>query len=361
MTNNEQPSIDIIFKRLAGTAIQRSERGRVALLIKEDTTTEILKYKLSTDIDGTKYTEANKKSIEDCFYGVPMEVTVIPVASATETQDDNINKALKYITAQKIDYIGSNVKEYQDKIAQFVKEQEKLKKTYKAVVTQITTASDCKCVIELENAKVTFTGDRGEADALEYIPSLLGIFAGLSLSRSATYLELKNLKEVSIIDDVDTKIKNGKLCLINDEGLVRISTAVNSLTKIDADNPSVFTSIENVEAMHLIQNDLNTAFKAYIGAYKNTADRQNNVLIPSINAYFDDLEDKEILDKTYDNKSLINIEEQRKAWKAEKGDVVDAWTDKKVKNTPFHKSVFLKGDIKLNESIENIKFGIELF
>ena len=43
----------------------------------------------------------------------------------------------------------------------------------------------------------------------------------------------------------------------------------------------------------------------------------------------------------------------------EKSEAVD-WDDTKVKNMPFHRNIYLMGDIKINGAMENMKFKINM-
>lgn len=360
-TTNKQPQIDITFKQLATTAIQRGSRGKVALIIFDDTdkTFSQKTYKLSSEVDAdkTKYTLDNYKGIKDCFVGIPAQVTIYRLDIAGD-----VSTALTEISKMKYDWIGTNAIEpaTQTAVAQFIKEQEALKKYYKAVVFK-PTLSDCKHVVELVNTKVTFKDDRGEQDTFDYIPTALGVLAGLSLNRSATFLTLNNIESVIDVADIDVEIGKGKLVMFNDDGVVRFSTAVNSLTTLDINNTEIMTKIENIEIMDLIYNDIFYTFRnSYIGTGKNTTDRQF-LFISAVNTYLKDLAGEELLDPKYNNRCFVDVESQRQAWKAVKGDEVDSWTDEKVINTPFRNKIFLAGDVKLLESIENLKFGISLF
>lgn len=74
-----RPTIDINFKQLATTLIERSERGTAILLLNDSTkkgvTTKI--YKTIADIDESLYTAVNLKHIKSCMAYAPYEVVVI--------------------------------------------------------------------------------------------------------------------------------------------------------------------------------------------------------------------------------------------------------------------------------------------
>lgn len=78
-----RPTIEISFKQLATTLIQRSERGTAILLLNDGTagavTTKV--YKTVADIDESLYTAENLAYIKDCMAYAPYEVVVISADS----------------------------------------------------------------------------------------------------------------------------------------------------------------------------------------------------------------------------------------------------------------------------------------
>lgn len=360
MTTNKQPSIEVTFKQLAATAVERGSKGRVGIILFDstDTTFDTVTYKLSSEIEENKFTAENVKFLKDCFVGAPMEVTVIRVNS-----DGTVSDAINTVKTLKLDWIGSpsTVAAVQNDIASFVKESEANGKTYKAVVFNPTAMPDSKHVVRIANTKVVFADERGEKDSYAMIPSMLGVLAGLKLNRSATYLTMNNLKSVLEVSNIDDEISKGGLVLFNDEGEVKISTAVNSLTTVDANNTLMMTKIENIETMDMIYSDIVRTFKdGYVGKSKNSTDRQY-LFIGAVNSYFKSLAMDELLDPNYPNKAFIDVVSQRIALKALKGDVVDTWSDELVINTPVGTKVFVSADIKLLESTENLTFAVKLF
>lgn len=364
MTTNEQPKIDIFFKTLARNLVDRASRGKVALIVNDATegeyTNKVYKSIEDLEADKTVFTAENFKALQDVFFGNPLELHVYKI-TATHT----IQNAFDSIKSKEIDWLGTNSATTSDQTAviDFVKAQQALRRYYKAVVFS-TVAPDSKQIINLPDTPVTFNDDRGEKSIHFYIPTVLGVLAGLSLNRSATFLKLENLKGVQSVSDIDAEIKNGKLVIFSDDGVIRFSTAVTSLVTVDntdTEKLEHFTKIENVELTNMIYKDIYGTFKnRFVGTGKNTVDRQY-LFISAVNTYLKTLAEEELLDINYKNESFIDIPSQRKAWREVKGEVVDSWSDEVVANTPFKTNVFLSGDIKLLESTENLRFGINLF
>ncbi|GCD10591.1 phage tail sheath C-terminal domain-containing protein [Clostridium tagluense] len=362
-TTNTQPNISVIFKQLAKSAVKRGTRGKVGFIIFDDTNKTFINktYKTSTEAekDSALYTVENLQFIKDCFLGAPASVTVIRIDKTL----GKITDALVIAKSLKLDWTGTASDSVTDQaaVATFIKEQELLNKQFKGIV--FNNSADVKHVVNFVNSKVTFTDDtRGEKTGNEYIPSLLGVFAGLPLSRSATYLKLNNLKYVVEETDIDTSIQAGKLCLFNDDiGVVKISTAVNSLTTIDTINTEIMSKIEVVEIMDLIIKDVTTTYKNdYVGQFKNKTDYQF-LFIGAVNGYFKGLTKEDVLDGLYENKSEIDIVAQRDAYIASGKTEAETWDDEQVIAKAFKNKMFMIADVKFLEGMENLRFAITIF
>ena len=210
------------------------------------------------------------------------------------------------------------------------------------------------------NDKVTFVDNRGEVEGWQYVPTILGMLAGLPMTRSATSFLCGNLKEVSIFDDIDDVIDKGGFCLYKDEGDIRVARACTSLQEITQDETEDMKDIIIIESMDLMRDDIYSTFKKWIGKYKNKYDNQV-LFFTAINAYFKELEREDILDKEYDNYSEVDVEAQRLAWLGVGKKEVEEWDDEKVKKTAFKKKVFMKANIKILNAVEDFKFTINMF
>lgn len=356
------PNIDIAFKQLAVSAIARSTRGKVALIIADDTvkTFTTKTYKLATDADLDKllYTAINLQYIKDCFMGIPLSVTVIRIDKTAGVMADALAIAAKLT----FDWIGiaEGIAADQLTLTTWIKAQEALKKTYKAVVYNPTTPPDCKHVVNFTNSNVIFADTRAEVTGEKYVASLLGIFAGISLDKSTTYYVCGNLINATEPVDVNAAINLGNLVLINDVDKVRIGSGVNSLSTIDTVNTEDMKQVVIVESMDLMLNDIRTTFKeSYVGKYKNKYDNQI-LLISAINSYFKALANVDILDAAYTNIINVDVEAQRQAWLVAGKTEATTWTDAQVKNNTFKNNVMLAANVKILGAIENLKLNISM-
>ncbi|MFD2671814.1 phage tail sheath C-terminal domain-containing protein [Marinicrinis sediminis] len=353
------PSIDITFKKLAASLIERSERGIVALIIKDDTdnTYAVKEYKSALVIESDKFTSTNADYIKDVFTGGAAKVIVVPIETAST---DVVADAIAALGSRKVNWIGlaEGTATEQDDLVLYIKEQESLNKTMKAVVFD-TTAPDSQHVVNFTNESVTYedgttvTGDK-------FVARLLGLLASLPLTRSATYYAFADLVSVVEPADLDTAIENGEFVLFNDEGTVRVARSVNSLQTTSSTVTEDFKKIIVVETLDQIKEDVSNVFKIeYIGRFKNSYDNQV-LLISSINGYLSNLSADDILDRNYDNRTDVNVETQRAALIASGKTEAEDWNDQQIKNMTYGSNVYLAGQIKVTDAMEDISFSVEL-
>lgn len=363
------PTIDVTFKQLAASAAERSERGYAILIVKDDTdkSFDYKEYNIITDLEEEDYTAKNLQYIKDIFTFNPYKVCVVRIDATAEEGKTvpTISNALTIVQNNvKTGWItiADGTTEDFTTLVSWIKGQVAKKKNYKAIVFDLATAPDEKHIVNVESQKVIFNDDSiGEKEGVTYLPSLIGILASCNINRSATYFVCSNLKRVEEVDDKDAALQAGKFILFNDGDVVRIAQGINSLTTT---NGKTLTDdmkfIETVEVMDMLQDDINTVYKDYIGSYKNKYNHQV-LLISAINGYFTSLADADILDSEYENKSDINVEAQRKAWLAVGKTEAKDWNDIQVRKNTFKKKVFLAANVKILGSMTDLDFDINLF
>lgn len=354
------PSIEIVFKQLASSFIQRSERGIAILIIRDDTnktfTSKEYKNSLELENDATLYSAANYKNIADMLTFAVNKVVVIRIDS-TDTISEALAIVEGIVKTGWITIVGETA-DYTS-LTTWIKAKETAGETYKAVVYNAT-APDCKHVVNFANAKVTFSDSRGEVIGDEYLPSLAGILASCNVEKGSTYFKCTNLKKVEELADNNAAVNSGKFILVNDLDVVKVGLGVNSLTTFDTVNVEDMRYIDIVETADLIIDDVKSTFRNdYIGQYKNNLDNQI-LFISAVNTYFTALADSNILDPEYKNYTDVDTVAQRAAWAAIKPEA-SGWDDTKVRNTTYKRNVYLAGDIKILGAMENLKFNITMF
>ncbi len=357
------PNIEVTFKQLASSLVERSERGIAVLIVKDDTdkTFDLKEYNsvLSAEKDQKKYTEENLKYIKDIFNFSLNKVVVVRVDKTGGSIADALACIERNIKTGWIT-IADGVSEEWATLASWIKSKELERKTYKAVVYKAATA-DSKHLVNFYNNAVTFADARGKVSGEKYCPSLVGILASCNVKRGTTYFKCTNLIKAEEVADSQTAVGSGKFVLVNDIDNVQIALGINSLTTTDGKTATEdMKYIDIVEAMDLIQDDISGVFKnEYLGNYKNNYDNQI-LLISSVNSYFKQLADDNVLDSSYENKVDVDVEAQRDAWTGTGKAEAETWTEQQVKNNAFKRTVFLYGDIKILGAMENLQFNINL-
>lgn len=358
------PNIDIVFKQKAVTAIQRSERGILAILVNDDKQTEGVTrftYRRGSDVDKTSFSDTNYTAIMRAFDVAVNKVYVFRCASTLE------EKAIyKEVEKVRFNYICTNVADNQQKLANYTRQFNVDNKGHKivCVVANVTTA-DSKYIINVKGTGGTLKDKDTAVKVEDYVIRIASTLCNLPMNRSLTYYvfsDLKSWDDSYITDEVgiDSWIDKGFLTLINDDDEVKCGRAVNSLVTFTSTDTEDMSFIIIVESMNLILEDIYTTFKDYyVGKYKNTLSNQR-LFISSVNSYFRTLQGEEILDDAYDNHAEIDIEAQRNAWTSIGKTEAEDWTELKVQQMSFRTYVYLAGDAKITNCMESLKFTISL-
>lgn len=357
------PNIDIVFKQKAVTAVLRSERGILAILVADEKQTNGVKrftYKRGADVSDKDYSAENYTAIKRAFDVAVNKVHVFRYASTVELKD-----VFKEVEKVRINYICTNVKANQQELANYARQYNNDNQGHKivCVVANIETA-DSKYIINLKGTGGTLKDDKA-VTAEDYVIRIASTLCNLPMNRSLTYYVFSDLKawDDSYIDSenpIGAWITKGYLTLINDDDEVKCGRAVNSLVTFTSTDTEDMSHIIIVESMNLILEDIYTTFKDYyVGKYKNTLSNQR-LFISSVNSYFRTLQGEEILDDAYDNHAGIDIETQRNAWTGIGKTEAEDWTDLKVQQMSFRTNVYLAGDVKITNCMEDLHFEIAL-
>jgi len=386
------PKVLITFKTKSTTAIARSARGIVAMILKNETTDVMKSYKISdiTDIPDKGLTDKNVDLIKKCLLGTPLRILVYTIPDDTVAEPTvNQSYVLKQISNIKWNYIcaptasGSE----QEDLDSWIKTQRSNKyKTFKAVLANM--AADDKGIINfctgdikvpnpdyVEDATETPATIIGEAivgdstvanddtvkpytiyTATEYTARIAGILAGLSLDRSATYYQLPEVESVETYEDIDSLIDKGQLLLV-DEGDgdgVKIARACNSLTTFTTDVGQDFRSIKIVECIDMITDDIRDTFKSdYVGKVINDYNHKM-LFISAILVYFSGLKGN-VLDNSPTAQNTVDIdEEQQKNYAILKGEDVAEMTVQQIREYNTGTNVYLTGRITPVNAMEDL-------
>jgi hypothetical protein len=345
------PQIIIQFKTLAETLVSRSERGIVAVILKDNTSTFDTKtYTKESEIVKSHYTTTNLAFLSQVFLGNPSAVIVERIGT-----DGNIDTVLERLKNKKWNWltVPSVQSGETGTIADWIRDQRSTyHKTFKAVLPD--TAADSEGVVNFatDGVKVgtkTYT-------AAEYCPRIAGILAGLPLNRSATYYALPEVESITESEDPDSDIDAGKLILINDGTKIKIARAVNSLMTLSDTAGEDFKKIKIVEAADMIRDDIRTTFEdEFIGQIENSYDNKI-IFLAAVNKYLKDLADSGVLYDKFDNKAEIDIDATANWLKQTRN--ISGWDEEKIKTANTGTNVFVKANIQIQDAMEDLKFTI---
>lgn len=366
------PQIIINFRTKGTTAIKRSARGIVAMILHNETKDEIHNYTIRdvSDIPDTGLTDENVDLIKKCLLGTPLRILVytLPntnVDGATKDQAD----VLKMLANIKWNWLcaPTATTQEQNDLASWIKTQRSNKhKTFKAVLSD--QAADHEGVVNFctNNIKVrTDTDSLGNPvyttyTAVQYTARIAGILAGLALDRSATYFKLTEVESVEVYEDIDTLIDKGELLLIDEQDGdgVKIARACNSLTTFTTDKGEEFRKIKIIEGIDMVTDDIRDTFKKYyVGKVINDYNHKM-LFISAILVYFSEIKGN-VLDADAPNTVDINTTWQSNYAKLH-GDDPTTMSVMEIRQYNTGDTLALVGDIRLVDAMENLKIDFTL-
>lgn len=346
------PTINITFQTLATSAMIRSEKGVVAMILIDTTESNKGSYvfKGFDTIKESEFTADNYDYLRLVFEGNPNRVIVECV--------DNVEKyseALDKLSRKKFNYLTVPAIESGDvtKIKSFITTQRGLGKKYKAVLPNC--AADNEAIVNFTTDNIT-VGEKVYRTN-HYCARIAGILAGLPFSRSATYYVLNEIESITEHTDPNADIDAGKLIIINDGVKFKIGRGVTSLTTVNKEKPAEYKKIKIVEAMDLIYDDIKTTFEdEYIGKVNNSYDNKA-IFLNAVNSYFRQLQKDEILDPN--SEAIADIDESaQKLYLEKKGIDIESLSDQQIREANTGSTVFLKANVKPLDAMEDLEFVI---
>lgn len=366
------PQVLIDFKTKGVTAIKRSARGVVALILKCETTDVSNKYKIAdvSEIPDKVFDEATTDLIKKCLDGTPLRILVytLPkanVQSAKNTQT-TLLKQLKHVRYNYIAAPTGTTQEQQD-LASYVKSERGIaRKTVKAVVANVAADHEgiinfCTEEIKVPNGKDTQGRTTYKTyTPIEYTARIAGILAGLALDRSATYFKLTEVESVKVYEDLTDRIDKGELHLFDEEDGegVKIARACNSLQTFTTDKGQEFRKIKIIEGIDMVTDDIRDTFKKYyIGKYINDYDHKM-LFVSAIMVYFGQLAGN-VLDNRAGNK--VDIDEQfQKDYAIIKGEDISKMTVMQIREYNTGSEIGLSGKVKFVDAMEDLKISFTM-
>lgn len=380
------PSVIISFEEAGITAIERSKRGIVALILEEpkESVTKLLTDHqdtvgnqikaitnpftvYTTDDIPSELTEQNQEYLRMCLKGyvtTPYRIKVMlqetSESSAAATKWD---ASLKILATDRWDYLAIPTIEQAavDTVSTWIKTNRENKfKKIKAVLPGCT--ADYEGIVNFSNKKIkTATKEYTPA---EYTARIAGLICGTPMTISATYAPLSEVIDCDKydLDENDEKVNAGEFFIWYDGKKYKMSRAVNSLITTTQGKQEGYQTIKIVDVMDMIYDDIrNTAQDSYIGKYTNDYDNKC-LLITAITGYLKQLEADRLLQRDY---SLVDIDvEAVKNYQLSNGlytkEELADMSDLEIKKLDTKKKVFLKAQIKILDAMEDIILPVSI-
>ena len=220
------PVIDITFKQLAKTATVRSQRGIVALILK-DTAKASLTVFDEGDIP-TDLTKANQALIKDVLKGSPNKIELYVLGAEEETSE-----ALTYFEGVEFNLMCMPSAESADvtAIKTFIKKMNEVVK-YKCDAILANEKADSEAIINYTAKNIVVGGE--SVTAANHTARIAGLIEGTPLNQSITFATLSDVDAIENLtkEQADSRIDAGELILVREMGKVRVARGVNSLTTL---------------------------------------------------------------------------------------------------------------------------------
>lgn len=358
MANLTAPNISVTFTELGISAIQRGDKGTVAIIVRDAVPVAPFALSMASQIPGT-LGAANQEYIRRAFTGYINPPKKVVVYVALEEGDEDLSDALAFMATQDFDYLvgpADCTAEEARVIASWIKSMRAAACVkYKAVLPNC--AADNYAVVNFTSEDMT-EGDVVFTTA-EYCSRIAGLLAGTPMKIAATYAPLPELTDVKRLsrEEQNEAVGAGKLILVWDGRKVKLSRAVNSfVTTVDGMGDS-FKKIKLVELMDLIRTDITaTAEDSYIGKYANSYDNKL-LLITAIRGYFQGLERDGLVQLGYTVDIDVEAQEQ---YLASQGVDTGEMSEQEIRQADTGTLVFLLVRCKLLDAIEDIAIGIQI-
>ncbi len=351
------PGFSLIFSGKAVSAIERSARGIVACVLKDDHEAgrKINIYKRVDEVDFENWDEKNYDYLKLVFAGTPSCV----IALRQSRTEEGYNESLKRLKGMKWNYICIPELEKADMavLSAWIKQcRNEERKTFKAVMAHC--AGDHEGIINLTTENITSTLTGKKHTAAEYCARIAGVLAGLSLARSSTYFILDDISEAEVPDDPDERVNDGELVIVFDGKRYKIGRGINSLVSFTSEKPKDVRFIKIVEGMDLYMDDIRETFEdSYVGKVINDYDGKQ-MFVSGIGAYHKGLLG-DVLDRTYDNTVSVDVEAQR-AYLESMGTDTSDMDDIKVAMANTGTKVFLTSNIKFVNAMEDMTMRVNM-
>jgi hypothetical protein len=372
----KMPNVFISFKEKGISAIQRSQRGIIAMVFPVNNPTDNVTQIYNVDDIPESWTKYKKEQVELALKGYqtsPRKVIVLECqgevtstvpkegGQSGETEEKTIDadftKVLKKLEKTYFNWLvvpGISEK-YTEKIATWIKGMRTTKDTKVCAVLPNCNA-DNEGVVNFTNTLIRTKAKTFET--ADYCSRIAGIICGTPAIISCTYAPLPELTEVEQYTDeeMDAKIGKGELFVFFDGEKHKIARGINSFVTTMQGKGDQFKKIKLVDLMDMIHFDIKkTSHDSYIGKYANSYDNRC-LLITAINGYLHTLETEGLLEKGQNNCYVDEI--AVKNWRESNGkntrEELENMSSQQIKELNIHDNAFLAADLSPLDALEQI-------
>lgn len=343
------PNIQISFDVLASTAITRSERGIVCLIIK-DTVNGVFTYTKFSKVTQT-YSTKNLALIKQAFADGVYKLVVCSVAESATISD-----ALDLIKNVKFNYLVCPFAVTADNttIATWITDMRNNKKRFKAVLVNHVANSEAIINFTTDGIYVNDVAVTSE----DFAVRIAVVLATTPLNQSATYHVFDDVTAINSKADEDASIDAGELILTNDGEKIKIARAVNSLTTIGIGKKASMKKIKIIDGMDLLFEDIFNTFRdTYIGKIDNQYDNKM-LLVSEINNYLDDMGKAGVLNKYATNEVDIDVEAVANYLETVLLINTDDMKEQEIREHDTDSKVLLKGNVQFLDAMEDLELNL---
>ncbi|PEJ57400.1 phage tail sheath protein [Bacillus sp. AFS002410] len=353
------PEVYITFSQLASSAFKRSERGILAILLK-DAAGQAGVYTLTdaTQIPSGLST-ANKTYLQQAFVGgenAPLKLLVRVGNSATES---DWSASLAWAETVKFDYLVAPTAVSGDlaTINTWVTTQRTNNKLIRYVSAN--NAADKEYIYNFTTASITMN-DSTTPSTASFCARMAGLIAGTPLSQSITYVPLLDVKSVESLTktQMNTRIDNGEIILFHDGEKVKVARGMTSLKTLTPTKGSKFQKVKIVETLDLIANDIRKNIEDnYIGKVPNGYENKLQLVV-AIGSYLQGLETEQLLAP---DKNTVEIDLlAQKTYLTSQGIDTSTMTDQEIKEAETGDQIFIKMAITVLDAMETFNLAVSI-
>lgn len=286
------PELTFTLKKAAETVSNRISRGAVALILRDSAAKGVYVVCQESDIPaalGADNTAYIKRALTG-YINRPSAVYVSVVDAEGAIAD-----GFDALAAYTYDYIAGPpdiTGEEATALAALVKERRKLRYIGKAVLPE--TAADYEGVVNFVSKDIAVGSATFSAAA--FCSRIAGMLAGTPASCSATYAQLSEVTGVTATENPDKAVEDGKLFIIDDGRVRKLSRGVTSKVTLGDTEPEALKKIKMTAAIDLIRYyAVSSVEDDYFGKCANTYD-DKCVLLLAMKDYLSTLENSKVLE-----------------------------------------------------------------